>query len=114
MAGAFARHMAGDRMDVVTGGSKPADAVSPMTIEVMGEKGIDAAFQRPTSVADAVANNPPDIIVTMGCGEQCPSAFGAKREDWNLADPAGKSINFMRKMRDEIERRVLDLTEREK
>lgn len=106
MAAAFARLKAGDRLDVVSGGSQPADRINPMMVEVMQEQGIDMGFLTPQSLDNAIAGRPPETIVTMGCGEQCPLVPGARRLDWDLPDPAGQSIEVMRKVRDEIALRI--------
>jgi multimeric flavodoxin WrbA len=106
MAAAFARLKAGDRLDVVSAGSQPAAQVNPLMVEAMQEKGIDLGFTGTQSLEQAIAGRPPQTIVTMGCGEQCPYVPGARRLDWNLPDPAGQSIEFMRTVRDEIETKV--------
>ena len=108
MASAFAQFLAGDRLDVINGGSEPAEAVNPDMVRVMHEKGIDMAFRRPRSIEEAIADVSPEIIITMGCKEKCPHVPGAKFMDWGLKDPAGESIEFMREIRDDIERRVTD------
>ena len=109
MAGAFAQHLAGDKFEVSCAGSEPAKEINPDMVEVMQEKGIDMAFRRTQSLNEAIAESEPDIIVTMGCGEECPFVPGAEMQDWDLPDPAGKSIEFMRNVRDEIEKRVKGL-----
>jgi len=106
MAGAFARYYAGGLIDSLQGGSKPSQEVNPLMVEAMAEKGIDMAFRKPRSIENTISKSKPDIIVTMGCGEECPFVPGAKRMDWDLPDPAGKDIHFMRKVRDEIEEKV--------
>ncbi|MFP4194206.1 MAG: NAD(P)H-dependent oxidoreductase [Desulfosalsimonas sp.] len=111
MASAFARYLAGDKIEALNAGSTPADSVNPMMREVMAEKGIDMGFRSPRSIDDAVSETMPDMIVTMGCGEQCPYIPGVSYADWDLADPAGKDIDFMRSVRDEIEKRVRNLIE---
>jgi protein-tyrosine-phosphatase len=75
----------------------------------MQEKGLDMAFRTPQHLKSAIANTPPEIIVTMGCGEECPFVPGAQVLDWDLPDPAGKPLDFMRQTRDEIENRVKTL-----
>jgi protein-tyrosine-phosphatase len=75
----------------------------------MHEKGIDMGFRTPQTIDDAISRDVPDLIVTMGCEEQCPFVPGAKKMDWNLPDPAGKPIDFMRDVRDDIEKRVQNL-----
>jgi len=109
MAGAFAQMMFGDKVDVITGGSKPEEHINSIMEEAMIEKGIDMAFRKPQSIDDAIKNTPPDWIITMGCGEECPYVPGARMEDWDITDPAGKPIEFMREVRDEIEEKVKTL-----
>lgn len=109
MASAFAGYIAGDKIDALNGGRSPVDAVNPLMVEVMQEKGIDMAFRKPKSIEQAISKEKPDMIITMGCGEECPFVPGAKTENWDLPDPAGKSIEFMRNVRDEIEKRVIEL-----
>ena len=109
MAGAFAQYLAGDKFEVINGGSQPADQVNPDMIKAMHEKGIDMALRVPQSIASAISNNAPDFIVTMGCGEECPYVPGAQMLDWDLPDPAGKPPDFMRAVRDEIENNVKNL-----
>lgn len=106
MAAAFGRYFAGDKMEVVSGGSNPAAKVSPVMVEVMEEKGLDVAFCRPGSVGEAIEDGRPDLVISMGCGDECPFIPGAAREEWNLPDPAGQPIDFMRNIRDEIEKKV--------
>jgi multimeric flavodoxin WrbA len=109
IAGAFAQHLAGDKIEVISGGSRPASEINPLMVEAMSEKGLDMAFRKPKSIKKAVAEVKPDIIITMGCGEECAFMPGVKIEDWNLPDPTGKPIDFMRNIRDEIENRVVGL-----
>lgn len=106
MAAAFARLYAGDKLDVSSAGSEPADGVNPMMLEVMREKGIDMGFGSTRALDEAIADQRPEEIITMGCAEQCPVVPGAKLQDWNLPDPAGQPIEFMRDVRDQIENRV--------
>jgi multimeric flavodoxin WrbA/protein-tyrosine-phosphatase len=109
MAGAFLRYNAGDRYDVETAGSEPADAINPTMVEAMKEKGIDMKYIRPRTIEDALENFKPDQIITMGCEDACPFIPGASVEDWDLPDPAEKPLDFMRQVRDEIEKRVQKL-----
>jgi len=110
MASAFAQYIAGDKIEALSGGSEPADEINPDMVEVMQEKGLDKAFLKPMSIEEAISEQPPEIIVTMGCEEECPFVPGAKMLDWDLPDPSGKPIDFMRNVRDEIEKRVKDFT----
>ena len=109
MASAFAQFLAGDKLDVSNAGSEPAEKINPDMVKVMHEKGIDMGFRNPRSMEEAIANDTPELIITMGCGEQCPLIPGAKTIDWDLPDPAGKPMEFMRDVRDEIEKKVVNL-----
>ena len=109
MAGAFAQYLAGDKFEVINGGSAPADQVNPDTVKAMHEKGIDMAYRVPQSIESAISKTTPDFIVTMGCGEECPFVPGAQMLDWDLPDPAGKPPEFMRQVRDQIENNVKNL-----
>lgn len=109
MASAFAQYLAGNRMEVLNAGSTPARQVNSMMQEVMAEKGIDMAYRTPGLIDDVIAETRPDMVVTMGCGEQCPYIPGVSYADWDLPDPAGQSLDFMRRVRDQIEQRVKQL-----
>lgn len=106
MAAAFAQYLAGDRLEVLNGGSQPAEKINPDMAAVMQEKHIDMAYRSPQSIDTALESATPQVIVTMGCGEQCPAVPGAQHLDWDVADPAGQPIETMRRIRDEIENRV--------
>lgn len=112
MAAAFAQHMAGDSLDVDCAGSRPAEQVNPLMQEVMAEIGYDMAFRIPRGIDAAVEVSKPHIIVTMGCGEECPYIPGVEMLDWELSDPAGASKDFMRRVRDETRARVEALISR--
>jgi protein-tyrosine-phosphatase len=107
MAAAFLQQLGGDRVVVRSAGSAPADDVNPAVIEAMTEVGIDlrAMGARPKRLEDA-AVQASDVVVTMGCGDACPIYPGKRYEDWELDDPAGKGVDAVRPIRDEIERRV--------
>ena len=109
MAGAFAQYLAGDKFEVINGGSQPADRVNPDMVKAMHEKGIDMAYRVPQSIQSAISETTPDFIVTMGCGEECPYVPGARMLDWDLPDPAGKPPEHMRQVRDQIENNVKNL-----
>jgi multimeric flavodoxin WrbA len=109
MASAFAQYLAGDKLEVLNGGSQPAAEVNSAMAKVMAEKGIDMAYRIPKSLDAAISENSPDIIVTMGCKEQCPFVPGAQVLDWDLQDPAGKPIEIMREVREKIEKKVRGL-----
>ncbi|MFH2063925.1 MAG: NAD(P)H-dependent oxidoreductase [Pseudomonadota bacterium] len=109
VASAFAQYYGGEKVEALRGGSLPAERINPMMEEVMAEKGLDMAFRIPQSMEKAIAGAKPDIIVTMGCGEACPFVPGAQRVEWDLPDPAGRDLNFMREVRDRIEDKILEL-----
>ncbi|MEW5909575.1 MAG: NAD(P)H-dependent oxidoreductase [Thermodesulfobacteriota bacterium] len=109
MAAAFAQQYAGDRIEVLSAGTQPAPAPNSTMIEAMQEKGIDMGFRRTRKLDEALAGFPPRMIITMGCGEECPAVPGVKREDWALPDPSGKSMELMREVRDKIEEKVKEL-----
>ena len=105
MAAGYLRHLAGDRIEVLSAGSEPADQVNPVAVAAMREEGIDVTAERPKLLTtDAVQES--DVVVTMGCGDACPFFPGKRYEDWVLDDPAGRSIEEVRPVRDEIRRRV--------
>ena len=109
MAAAFAAHLAGDRIDAQYAGSEPADRINPDMVRVMAEKGIDMQFRKTCALEPMIAETSPQLLVTMGCGEQCPLVPEAEIMDWDLPDPAGRSLDFMRTVRDRIEESVRDL-----
>ena len=111
MASAFAQYHAGDKIEVESAGSAPAQEVNPLMEEVMREKGIDMAFRKPKSIEQAACYGTPHLIVTMGCEQACPQFPGVPHYGWDLPDPAGKPIEFMRQIRDEVEGRVVKLIE---
>ena len=107
MASALAQHLAGDRIEAESAGSSPAEEVNPLMEEVMAEKGIDMAFRKPKSVEEAGRLlGTPDLIIAMGCGEVCPLFPGVPSQEWDVPDPSGKSMAFMRQVRDDVEGRV--------
>jgi len=105
MAAGWMRHLAGDRVEVFGGGSEPGEQVNPAAVEVMAERGIDISGSLPQPWSDDVVRAM-DVVVTMGCGDECPYYPGTRYVDWELDDPAGKSADAVRPVRDEIERRV--------
>ena len=108
MAAGLLTHLAGDRVRVRSAGSEPADRLNPAVVTAMAEVGIDIAAEQPkllTTDAVRVA----DVVITMGCGDTCPIFPGKRYEDWQLDDPAGQSLEAVRKIRDDIELRVRDL-----
>ena len=105
MAAGWLRHLAGDRVEVRSAGSAPGDRVNPAAVAAMAEVGIDIAGQRPRKLAYETAESS-DVIVTMGCGDVCPVFPGKRYEDWKLDDPAGKGVDAVGPIRDEIRTRV--------
>ena len=105
MAAALLRHHAGDRVEVLSAGSAPADEINPAVREVMAELGIDLTAEKPKLLTtDAVQAS--DVVITMGCGDACPIFPGKRYLDWDLTDPAGKGPDQIRPIRDEIDTRV--------
>ncbi|NYJ03181.1 arsenate reductase [Nocardioides thalensis] len=108
MAAGWLQHLAGDRVEVLSAGSEPADQINPVAVEAMREVGIDITAARPKVLtAEAVQHS--DVVITMGCGDACPFYPGKRYEDWKLDDPAGQGIEAVRPIRDDIEQRVRDL-----
>jgi len=105
MAAGWLRRLGGDRVDVFTGGSEPADEVNRGVVDAMAEVGVDISQELPKPWADEDVRAA-DIVVTMGCGDACPFYPGKRYLDWELEDPAGKGLQEIRPIRDEIERRV--------
>ncbi|MFE9426094.1 arsenate reductase ArsC [Kitasatospora sp. NPDC006697] len=108
MAAAFLTHLGGDRVEVRSAGSAPADGVNPAVVEAMAELGIDISAEVP-KVLTAEAVQASDVVITMGCGDACPYFPGKRYLDWRLADPAGQGVAAVRPIRDEIEGRVRQL-----
>ncbi|GAA3332252.1 arsenate reductase ArsC [Curtobacterium sp. 1P10AnD] len=105
MAAGYAQTLGGDRVQVLSAGSAPKDQINPVAIEAMAEDGIDIASNQPKILTtDAVRES--DAVITMGCGDACPIFPGKRYEDWDLTDPAGKGIDDVRPIRDEIKTRV--------
>ena len=105
MAAGYLRALAGDRVDVLSAGSEPRDAINPVALAAMAEEGIDIAGSTPKILTvDAVRES--DVVITMGCGDACPVFSGKRYEDWELDDPAGQGIDAVRPIRDEIRARV--------
>jgi arsenate reductase len=105
MAAGFLEHLAQGRVQVRSGGSAPGERVNPVVVEAMAEVGIDISRAVPKRVTDESVRTA-DVVVTMGCGDACPIYPGKRYEDWELTDPLGRSIDEVRPIRDEIERRV--------
>lgn len=105
MAAGWLRELAGDRVEVRSAGSMPADRINPVAVEAMREVGIDITAEQPKILTtEAVQDS--DAVITMGCGDACPYFPGKRYEDWKLEDPAGQGIDAVRPIRDEIKGRV--------
>jgi arsenate reductase len=105
MAAAWLTHLAGDRVAVRSAGSNPGADVNPAAVEAMAEVGIDMSAEIP-KVLTTEAVKESDVVITMGCGDECPYFPGKRYEDWVLEDPAGKGVDSVRPIRDEIKTRV--------
>ena len=108
MAAALVALRSEGRIDVRSAGSSPAEELDPAVVEVMGELGIDLSRERPKPLTDE-AVRASDVVITMGCGDACPIYPGKRYEDWELEDPAGKDVDTVRRIRDEIDARVTRL-----
>ena len=105
MAAGYLRHLAGDRIEVRSAGSMPADQINPIAVEAMREEGIDITTEQP-KVLTPEAVQASDVVITMGCGDACPYYPGKRYEDWKLDDPAGQGIDAVRPIRDDIRARI--------
>jgi protein-tyrosine-phosphatase len=108
MALGFFTHLAGDRATAWSGGSEPGNQVNPAAIAAMTERGIDIAGEYPKPWTDEVVRAA-DVVITMGCGDACPIFPGKRYLDWDLTDPAGKTLDQIRPIRDDIDQRVREL-----
>ena len=108
MAAGWMRHLAGDQVDIFSGGSEPAVELNATAVQAMAEKGIDISRELPQPWADEIVRAA-DVIVTMGCGDACPVYPGKRYLDWELDDPAGRPIEEVRAIRDDLELRVRGL-----
>ena len=104
------RHLAGDRIRVLSAGSSPSEAVNPTAVEAMAEVGVDISSNRPQLWTEAMVRDV-DVVVSMGCGDECPVYPGTQRLDWQLEDPAGQGMEMVRGVRDEIQTLVEELLE---
>ena len=111
MAAGLLHRLAGDRISVRSAGSEPADHLNPRVVEAMTEIGVDVGAEYPKPLTGAMVKAA-DVVITMGCGDACPIYPGKRYEDWELEDPAGKDIETVRRIRDEIDGRVRDLVAR--
>ncbi len=108
MAAAWASHLAGDDIEVFSGGSMPAAEVNATAIEAMQEVGVDMTAAYPKPWADELVEAA-DVVITMGCGDACPVIPGKRYEDWPVPDPAGQGVEDVRPIRDELRQRVIEL-----
>ncbi len=108
MALGFFQALTGDKAVAWSGGSEPGIAVNPAAIAAMAERGIDISGEFPKPWTDETVRAA-DVVITMGCGDACPIFPGKRYEDWDVADPAGRSVEDVRPIRDEVERRVRSL-----
>ncbi len=105
MAAGYLQHLAGDRVQVLSAGTEPKDHVNPSAVQAMAEEGIDIATNTP-KVLTTEAVQESDYVITMGCGDTCPFFPGKTYLDWPLSDPAGKGVEDVRPIRDEIRAKV--------
>lgn len=110
MAAAYLRHLGGDRIEVLSAGSMPADEVNPAAVAVMLEEGIDMSAETPRLLTDSAVRES-DVVITMGCGDTCAVYPGKRYLDWALDDPAGQGVDAVRPIRDEIRVRVQALVD---
>lgn len=108
MAAAFLTHLAGDRVEVRSAGSAPADSINPAVVEALKEVGIDISNEQP-KVLTTSAVEQSDVVITMGCGDACPFFPGKRYLDWVLPDPAGQGVAAVRPIRDQIKKLVEEL-----
>ncbi|MEU4834195.1 arsenate reductase ArsC [Streptosporangium sp. NPDC023615] len=105
MAAGWLTHLAGERIEVRSAGSEPAEAINPVAVTAMAEAGIDITAGHPKILTvEAVRDS--DVVITMGCGDTCPFFPGKRYEDWRLDDPSGRDLDAVRRIRDEIRVRV--------
>jgi arsenate reductase (thioredoxin) len=110
MAAALTTLRSAGRIEVESGGTEPADQLNPAVVVAMGELGVDLAAERPRALTDD-AVRAADVVITMGCGDACPVFPGKRYEDWELEDPAGKDLDTVRRIRDEIDANVRHLVD---
>ena len=108
MAAALLDREVQGHVQVISAGSEPADELNPAVVEAMQELGIDISAERPKKLEDGMVREA-DVVITMGCGDACPIYPGKRYEDWELEDPAGKDLETVRRIRDEIRKRVATL-----
>ena len=105
MAAGYLQHFAGDRIEVMSSGSAPKDAINPVAVDVMLEEGIDIRGRQPKILTDDQVQAS-DVVITMGCGDACKFYPGKRYEDWELDDPAGQRVEAVRVIRDDIRARI--------
>ncbi len=105
MAAGYLQHLAGDRIEVLSAGSQPADQVNPAAVAAMAEEGIDIAAAQP-KILTTEAVQESDVVITMGCGDECPYFPGKRYEDWPVADPADATLDQVRSIREDLQTRV--------
>ena len=105
MAAGYAQHLAEGRAHVVSAGPTPADGLNPVAVKAMAEDGIDISHVQPALLTDQTVEDA-DVIITLGCADAVPATEGKRFEDWTLTDPAGRDLESLRPMRDEIKHRV--------
>lgn len=110
MAAAYLAALSGGQIEVRSAGSAPADQVNPSAVAAMAEEDIDMSAETP-KILTTEAVKESDVVITMGCGDTCPIFPGKRYEDWELEDPAGKGVESVRPIRDDIKRRILELME---
>jgi protein-tyrosine-phosphatase len=108
MAAGLLAQMAGDRVTVRSAGSAPADEINPAAVEAMTEIGVDMSQEFPKPLTDEFVQAA-DVVITMGCGDACPIYPGKRYEDWEVEDPAGRSVEEVRRIRDDLAARVRTL-----
>jgi len=108
MAAAYLQELSGGKVSVLSAGSEPGDRLNPAAVTVMAEEGIDLTQASP-KVLTTEAVQASDVVITMGCGDTCPVFPGNRYEDWQLEDPAGKDLEVVRAIRDDIKGRVASL-----
>ncbi len=105
MAAGYLRHYAGNRIEVRSAGSVPAEHINPIAVEAMSEDGLDITAEQPKVLTDEAVQDS-DVVITMGCGDACPFFPGKRYENWELDDPAGQGIEAVRLIRDDIKTRI--------
>ena len=108
MAAAFLTHLAGDKVEVRSAGSAPADSINPAVVEALKEVGIDISHEQPKVLTNSAVEQS-DVVITMGCGDACPFFPGKRYLDWVLEDPAGQGVADVRPIREQIRKLVEEL-----